>query len=309
MSEYGELVNIDELHFSKVITDTLAEYSAAVPEILAPAGDISHEAKVNTKIRYYNGKPMFVTVTEGETAVKITVSGVPAKKAAELTGKPYDATRGIVIDTGNASKTPWCTLSGRMEIADDEYRYFSYLKGKYSIGTEEASTKTDDIDEKTYTLNYTAMVTEHVFDDIPDPNGGADYSSSVKAVKADTTDAAFVSAANWFSQVQTPDTIGAPAAFTMVSIVPAANATNVVATANIVITFSNKISDENIYLLNTPSGAKVAIAKTWDTARKVLTITHAALAAGARHAIVLSNITDIFGQTLEDTASFFTVAS
>lgn len=309
-SEYGELVNLDNLHYAKVTTDTDAAYEAAAVAYLAPAGDISHEAATNIKTRYYDGKPMFTTVTEGATAVSITVSGIPAQKAAELTGKPYDVATGRVYDTGDASKTPWYSFGGRMELGDGGYRYFWYLKGKFSLGAEEAATKTDDIDEKTYSLTYTAMVTIHEFVGLPNPDGGEDITAGVKAVKADTTDPAF-DPTGWFDQVQTPDSAGAPTAIALSSIVPAADATAVVKTADIVITFNNKIADSNISLVNSPLGTFVtAITKAWNATGKVLTVhPTTALAGATRHAIIIANVTDIYGQELTDTVKYFTTAS
>ena len=301
-SEYGELVGIDQLHYA-TIADSSTAYTPGENTYLAPAGDISTEGKSSIKIRYYDNKPYFVSTTEGETTATTTVSGVPLSLAAILTGKPYDTSKGVFIDTGDLSSAPWCAFSGRMDLGDGGHRYFQYLKGKFSYSKMEATSKKDDIDEKTTELTYTAVLTDYQFT-MPDST-----THGVKGVFADTTDAAFVTGESWFSQVQTPATIGAPGALSMSSIVPAADATNVVATANIVLTFSNRIADSNIFLVNSPTGSLVTVAKSWDSTGKILTMTHSALTAGARHAVVITNVTDIFGQELADAISYFTVAS
>lgn len=302
-SEYGELVDLDSLNYALVM-DSASAYSPGTVTYLAPAGDITHESTTNINKRYYDGKIKYVTVTEGDSSVKITVSGVPMRLAATLTGKPYKSAAGIMFDTGDASNAPWCALSGRMALGDGGYRYFQYLKGKFSIGAQSAASKKEDIDPKTVELTYTAVVTDFQFT-MPDTT-----MKGIKGLFADTTDAAF-NAAGWFSQVQTPATLGSPTAIALSSIVPAADATAVVKTADIVITFNNKIVDDNINLWNSPLGTKVtAITKTWDATGKICTLhPTSALAATTRHAVIIANVTDIYGQALDDTVKYFTTAS
>lgn len=301
-SEYGELVNIDNLHCAKVLNDSEDIYQAGANEYLAPAAEMKKEAKVDATPRYYDGKAFFVSPTEASTEVTMTVSGVPTKKAAELTGKPYDTTRGIMIDTGDVSNAPYYALSARAELGDGGFRYYQFLKGRFSIGAETAKTKEDKVTASTVELTFTGIVTIHEF---LMPDGSR---KGAKGVQADTTDSAFVGSEAWFSQVQTPETLGSPSAFSMVSISPAASATSVVATANIVLTFRNPVAESNIFLVNSPTGALIPVTKSWDSAGKVLTMTHSALTSGARHAVVIANVTDVYGQHLTDTISYFTVA-
>lgn len=302
-SEYGELVGIDNLHYATV-TDTSSAYTPGTNTYLAPAGDISSEGKASVKIRYYDNKPYFVSTTEGETTTKVTVSGVPLSLAAILTGKPYDTSKGIMIDTGNLSNAPWCAFSGRMDLGDGGYRFFQYLKGKFSYSKMDAATKKDDIEEKTTELTYTAVLTEYKFT-MPDST-----THGVKGVFADTTDAAFVAGDDWFDQVQTPATIGAPSALTMSSIVPASDATGVLATANVVLTFSNKIASHSVVLVDDVTDAIVPSAITFDATGKIMTINPTSnMTAGDKHAVTIFSVTDIYGQTLTNSLSYFTVAS
>ncbi len=196
---YGELIGCDEMHYAKVNEDSATKYEAATPEYLAPAAEIQTNPTTNTSKRYYDNKVRYIDVTEGDTEVKIVVSGVPCSLAAKLTGKIYDATNGKFYDTGDLSAAPYCALSGRMSLGSgDEYRYFSYLKGKFALGGEVAKSKEDGITVNTTELTYTAAVTVHKFQVDTDKLSGA------KAVKADTTDAKFTGASAWFSKVQTP---------------------------------------------------------------------------------------------------------
>jgi phi13 family phage major tail protein len=304
-SVFGELIGLDSLHYAQVTADTTLTYSTGAVSYLAPGGDISHEAKADLNIRYYDNVPMFSTVQEGATAVAITVSGVSAKLAGILTGKPYDATHGILVDTGNAANTPDCAMSGRMDLGDGGYRYFQYLKGKFALGAMKAASKTDKIKENTYSLTYTALVTIYQFT-MPDTT-----THGVKAMTADTTDAAFTAAlqAAWFSSTQTPASLGAVSAIALSTCVPAANATAQVITIAPVLTFNNAIASDNVILMKGADNSVVAVTKSWDMANKILTITPtSSLTSAAIYYIVIDGVKDIYGQTLNPSVSKFTCA-
>lgn len=195
---YGEIINCDKMHTSLVVEDSVEKYEAGKPEYLAPTAEITHESNTTPQKRYYDGKVRFLDMVDGDGNVKIIVSGVPYSKAAELTGKHYNAETGELYDAGTPKNTPWRTLSGRMELAGGEYRYFNYLKGKFSLGNEQARTKEDGITVNTTELTFTPAVTTHEFQLDADTIGG------VKAVKADTTDENFTKKDTWFDAIQTP---------------------------------------------------------------------------------------------------------
>lgn len=300
-SEYGELVNLDQLHYAKVLIDSADAYQAGANKYLAPAAEMKKEAKVDAAPRYYDGKAMFNSITEAATDITLTVSGVPSKLAAELTGKPYDTTRGIMIDTGDASNTPDCALSARAELGDGGYRYYQFLKGKFSVGAETAHTKEDKITANTVDLTYTGVVTVHEFT-MPDGS-----KKGLKGIQADTTDAAFAGAEAWFSQVQTSDTLGAPGALTMTSN-PANNATGVAVGVHPALTFSNAIAEDAVTLIKS-DGTLVTTTKSYDATGKVLTISPtAALTSAGVYSIVVAGVKDVYGQALTVTAIKFTVA-
>lgn len=300
-SEYGELVNLDNLHYAPVQVDNADIYQVGVNKYLAPAAEMKKEAKVDTAIRHYDGKPMFSSSSEAATDVSLTVSGVPSKLAAELTGKPYDAARGIMIDTGDVSNAPDYAMSARAGLGDGGYRYYQFLKGKFSIGAETAKTKEDKVTASTVDLTYTGVATIHEFT-MPDGS-----KKGAKGVQADTTDSAFTGADNWFAQVQTPETLGAPGALTMTSN-PANNATGVAASVKPVLTFSNAVSEDSVALIKS-DGTLVTATKSYDSTSKILTLTPgAALTSATIYTIIVAGVKDAYGQALDTTAVKFTVA-
>lgn len=298
-SQYGEFINIDQLHYA-VVTDTATAYTPGINKYLAPAGEISHEPSVNMKTRYYDGVAMFTTNTEGETKVTITISGVPTKLAAELTGKYYDVSKGVLIDTGEAGNAPWCALSGRMELGDGGYKHFQYLKGKFALGKTGAKTKTDDIDAQTTELTFTAVTTVYHFT----VNG---QSKGVKGVQGDTTDPAF-DPTTWFEQVQTPLTVGATISpIALSSSNPVDGATSVSTTSGIVLTFNNAITSESITVIDSTDGTVKAVTRAWDSTNKVLTLTPSSdLSSSTKYIVSIAGVVDIYGQALAATTIDFT---
>lgn len=298
--KYGEFVGVDSVYTSIITEDSVDNYIATTPEYFAPTSEISAESEIENTPTYYDNVPGFNYVTEGVTTLTCTFSGVPAPLAAKYLGKHYDAATGRVLDTGIPTP-PDVALAFRFNKGPDGYRYYQYLKGNFSGGTEEAGTKTNSVDIRTYQMTYTAVATTHKW-----PIGGEQ--KPLKRIFADTTDAAFTGAAGWFAQVQTPDTAVPPAALSLVSSVPVDNATGVSVGAAIALTFNNAINNVT-YLLIGPDLAPVAATITFNSARKVATITPSApLTAASEYALALAQVSDAFGQTIKDHIITFTTA-
>ena len=198
----GEAIDVSDLFIAKVEADTEAAYTAGTPESLAPVATIGRETAVNTKTRYYSGAPMFTDTSEGETKMTIAVPGLTVHARANLLGKPYDADKGKMYDSGVADP-PYYAIGYRVTRPNGVEEYVWLLKGKFAIPKNEVETKTDSINEKTLSVEFTAVRTLHKFQLSADKQGGA------KGVEADTTDAKFVDKATWFTSVQKPPEIAA----------------------------------------------------------------------------------------------------
>lgn len=296
--QYGEFVGVQDLHCALITEDSTDKYTAETPEYFAPSAEITNEADISTTPTYYDNKPADTYITEGATTVNMTISGVPAKKAAKYLGKHYDEATGRVYDSGSPNP-PDVAVSFIFNKGKNDARYYQYLKGTFSGGTEEAGTKSNDVDIRTYQLTFTAVTTNHEWS----IDGEL---QSLKRIFADTTDSAF-NPAGWFNQVQTPDTASAPSALSLTSL-PADNATGIAIGANVVLTFNNKIASYNVVMTKSDF-TPVTTTNSFDTAGKILTINpNADLSASSSYAVILTNIKDIYGQTLADQVINFTTA-
>ncbi|WP_059049063.1 major tail protein [Paenibacillus senegalimassiliensis] len=295
--QYGEFVGVDSLHFA-LVTDTETEYSATTPEYLAPSAEIAAEAETNNTPTYYDNVPGNNYVSEGVTTVTITVSNVPARKAALLLGKDFDEATGRLIDSG-IPNPPDIAIGYRANIGRADHRYTWYAKGTFSGGAEEAATKTSDVDIRTYQLIYTAVATTKQFL----ING---EQKPIKKISGDTTDPAF-DPTGWFAQVQTPDTSVPPAVLAVTS-VPASGATAVDVGEDIVLTFTNKIKSYSVMLIDELL-QPVTTLQSISTDGKTVTISPAdALSAVTSYAVILMNAQDVYGQELLRTTINFETA-
>lgn len=213
--QYGDTVGVSSVYAAIVQKDDTTGYVAA-PDIdfLAPVADVSQESATNTTPRYYSNIARYVSNTEGESTVTLTVSGVPTQLAAKYLGKGYDAATGRIIDSGQAT-APWAAITfaadveGTAQGGGNARKYYAYLKGRFSPINEEAATKTDDIDVRTTTLKFSAVTTIYNLFVIPNPDGVGSTIGPAKRVVGDNRLNATENDQLWFSAIQVPvDSVG-----------------------------------------------------------------------------------------------------
>lgn len=300
-NKYNEFVGISDIYYS-IVTDSATGYSATTPVLLAPAASIVNTPNVTSKPTYYSNDAANLYISEGTTEVKMVVPNLPASQMATLLGKYFDDSTGRMYDDGTPNP-PKVAIGFKFNKGDDNFRYYWYLKGNCYGGAEEGATKTEDIDIKTYELTFTALSTTYKFT-LPDASV-----SSQKRTIADDTDAAFTGGDVWFSQVQTPLTAVSPSAIALSSTVPADLATAVAATDEVVLTFNNKIAEDYVFVTNTATSAIFATTSAYDTTGKILTLSHASdFATGVKYQVNVIGVKDVYGQSLADSTSTFTVA-
>lgn len=195
-NNFGEFIGVSNVHIAAVTADTASAYTAGTPKYLAPAASVAQEPNVATKARYYDNKAYFTTTTEGETKVTVVLSGLDIKEKAELLGKHYDSTAKRLYDTGSMKEAPWLALGFETQVEGGTV-YYWFTKGKFAAPKEEAETMTNDITEKTLTLEYTAVVTEHKFTVGSNTVG-------LKRIAADSRLDTTVTSTGWFTSVPVP---------------------------------------------------------------------------------------------------------
>lgn len=296
--KYGEFVGVDKLMFARVIKDDETGYLTEAPRYLAPTAEIAGEPEIANKTTYYDNAAANNFVTEGKTELKLVVSNVFASLYAELIGKNYDTTSGRVYDSGKA-EPPEYAIGYRFEMGNGNYRYYWFLKGNFSGGAEEATSRTNDVDIKNYTLTYTAVSTTKRWV-LP----GQEDEKPLKRVFGDTSDPKF-NPSGWFDNVQVPDATQPPQ-LSLVSL-PVDDATGIDVNAVMTLTFNNMIDTYAITLLNEDTSAFVPATYALNATGKIVTIKPIEpMDTGDSYSIYISEAVDVFGQTLADIINFTT---
>jgi phi13 family phage major tail protein len=297
--EYKSTLGLRDLYYALVTQDDADAYAADTPAYMAPIINANSTPASNSQTQYADDGPYDVMTAEGETKIDLETTGIPAEVLATLLGKAYDASTGRMFDNGGTP--PDVALSFRAQKSNGSYRYFQYLKGKFSAPTEEHATKTDTPDPKTAKITFTAVKTVHQFD-------LGSFDDGVKRVIGDE-DASGFSGTTWFSAVQVP-VVGSPASFT-VTPSPADAATGVAVSANVTLTFSNPLAGgaEDGIILITAAGVPKACSRTINGARTVVTLNPTTdMAASTDYLVIIPGVTSIYGQTLADTVVDFETA-
>jgi phi13 family phage major tail protein len=195
--ETKSVVGLRDLYIATVTTDTVATYAAGATSQLAPVVTATNKPKSGTKTQYADDSAYDVFFSEGETVIELEVTNIPLSTLATLLGKYYDGTNFFMAD--NTGTPPDMALGFRSAKSNGKYRYFWYLKGKFSVPDEEYSTMADSPDPKTIKLTFTAVKTVHPF------THGAD---GTKRIVGDEDIAKFnYDGTTWFAAVLNPDTV------------------------------------------------------------------------------------------------------
>lgn len=298
--EYKSRVGLDSLYIALVTADSAAAYTAGTPEYLAPAATASQKVTSSMDTQYADDLPFDVLTSEGPTEIELEVTGIPLEMMAIILGKTFDATTGRLYDYGGTP--PDVALSFRSLKSNGAYRYYQFLKGKFSPPDEETATKGEKAEPKVAKLKFVAIATTYAFEVSTGVN------KKVKRVVGDTDTTNF-SATSWFSQVQTP-AISAPSALALSSSDPTDGASNQAVSKTITLTFNNALPADAIanVVVVKADGTAVACTNSLDTARKVMTVNpDSNLDAGSTY-IVAIGVTDIYGDTLNTAVNFGTAA-
>lgn len=199
-----EFRGVDNFYFAEVTKDDDTGYTCATP-IHIPVQEIGKTTDSSSEAHYYDNKAMIVVNSESADTITLTLAPPALDKLAKLIGKSFDATTGMMVDSPRQNK--YYAIMYRTKGTDGGYRYVSRLKGQFNIPEETYQTENDGTDTNNTQIEFTGIYTEHEF-----AKGiyHSDTQTWEKAgVKGIVVDARYglVNFANFFSSVQTPDSV------------------------------------------------------------------------------------------------------
>lgn len=303
-SEYKSRVGLKDLYVALVTQDDANGYTAGTPEKFAPAAMASVAPAANKETQYMDDQPFDVMQAEGETEIQLTVSEIPAEMLAYVTGDVFDAATGRVFDRADPTQASEFALGFRSKKSNGSYRYYWFLKGKFTKPSEEHETQGDTPAPKTPQITFTAVKTTYASFDL---DGGTTYDGAKRVFGDDDT--TNFDATGWFTAVQTP-AAGSYSALALSSSVPTDEDTGISVSANITLTFNNALlpaAVNNVKLYDDSFALVATATPTLNTGRTIMTIDPTSdLSASSDYHVLISGVTDIYGQTLTTQVDFTT---
>lgn len=201
--EVFEFRGIDNLMVARVTTDTKEAYTCEEPEQLSAVAEIGKTTDSPSEAHYYDNKALIVVNSESADTIVITIAPPELKMLTKIIGKSFDETTGMLVDSQR--KNDYFALMYRTKGTDGAYRYVSRLKGTFNIPEEKNATENNGTDTTNTTITFTGVYTNHEFE--KGVYDGIDWvKGSAKGVVVDTR-YSLVDVSDFFSQVQTPDTV------------------------------------------------------------------------------------------------------
>lgn len=194
MEEYR---GIRGLVCAEVTTDTAEAFECGTPFAVCGVAELSRTTETTSEPHYYDNVPAIVIDSTGSDEVTITGSAIPFDVLAKITGQYYDEATGMFVEGERQSK--YFALGYITEKTNGVEVYVWRMKGKFNVPDSTHATKNDGADANGQELTFTGINTEHRFTAIGN--------KTAKAVNVDTSINTTVKEADFFAEVQTPDTV------------------------------------------------------------------------------------------------------
>lgn len=195
MAQIYEYRGVEGLVYAPVTADTSENFTTGAVKDLAGVAEISKSTDSTNEAHYYDNVPAVIVSSTGSDEITISASAIPLDVLADITGQGYDATTGTFIEQ---ERTPqYFAIGYKTKDTNGNVYYVWRLKGTFNIPDQNNQTENDGTDANGQEITFTGINTIHKF---------TKTNKSAKAVTVNTgLDLADVT--NFFSAVQTPDTI------------------------------------------------------------------------------------------------------
>ncbi len=189
------------LVFAEVTADSATAYTTGEVMPLAPVAEISKSVETSSEAHYYDNKAAIIIDSEGSDTVTFTIAVPDDATYAMLTGRTYDSTKKVFIESQRVNKYfAVGYVLGEIGEGEDE-RFVWRYKGQFNIPEETSATKNDGTDANNLSLEFTGIYTTHEF-----ANGkGTGVKGAAKAMFIRES-ANVCDQDDFFSEVVTPDT-------------------------------------------------------------------------------------------------------
>ena len=201
MPKIYEYRGVAGLVAAPIIEDSTAHFTVGDVIELAGVSEIAKATESTNEAHYYDNMAAVVISSTGADTLTINTSAIPLDVLAKITGQTYDAAKGLFVER---ERTPgYWALGYKTKTTDGVVMFVWRQKGTFNMPDQTNSTENDGTDANGQELTYTGVGTVHKYT----LDGKL---TSIKAVTVDTS-VNSLDETEFFSTVQTPDTIsGAP---------------------------------------------------------------------------------------------------
>ena len=175
-------------------------YVTGTVKELAGVAEISKSTESSNEAHYYDNLPAVVISSTGSDEITISASGIPLDVLADITGQYYDSTTGMFVEKEREPK--YFAIGYKTKTTSGDEMYVWRLKGTFNIPDQTSQTEDDGTDANGQEITFTGISTTHKFTKTNAP---------AKAVTVNTGLDLIADKANFFTAVQTPDSITAKA--------------------------------------------------------------------------------------------------
>lgn len=205
MGKIFEYRGVEGLVYAEVTKDNNSSeqgegYVTGTVKELAGVAEISKSTESSNEAHYYDNLPAVVVSSTGSDEITISASAIPLDVLADITGQYYDSATGMFVEKERTPK--YFAIGYKTKTTDGDVMYVWRLKGTFNIPDQTSQTENDGTDANGQEITFTGISTTHKFTKTNAP---------AKAVTVNTGLDLIADKANFFTAVQTPDSITAKA--------------------------------------------------------------------------------------------------
>lgn len=158
-NEVVEFRGVENLVYAEVLKDTVDEFLCGEVKKLAGVAEVNRTTENSSETHYYDNNGAIVVESVGADTVTCSVSAIPMKTVAEITGQYWDEELGVLVEGERQSK--YFALGYKASDTSGADVYVWRLKGKFSIPDSTHSTKTAGTEANGQEITYTGISTTY----------------------------------------------------------------------------------------------------------------------------------------------------
>ena len=144
-----------KLVFAEVTADTAESYTTGDVTALAPVAEISKTVETSSEAHYYDNKAAIIIDSEGADTVTFTIAVPNDETLAKITGRTYDSTSKMFIESERETKYFAVGYILGEEGEGEDERYVWRYKGTFNIPDETSATKDNGTSANNMSLEFT----------------------------------------------------------------------------------------------------------------------------------------------------------